>query len=77
MHAKKKNMIKVAGVQYEKNTSGRTGYVRINLDRYANNEVLQDFLDGVEAEKILMTEEFMDAEAFFRTENQRRMVLNT
>jgi len=70
-------MIKVAGIQFEGNTSARTGYVRINLDRYANNEVLQDFLDGVEAEKILRTEEFTDAEAFFRTENQRRMVLNT
>jgi hypothetical protein len=70
-------MTRVAGIQFEKNTSMRTGYVRINLDKYANNEVLQDFLDGVEAEKILMTEDFTDAEFFFREENQRRMRLNT
>ena len=69
-------MTKVAGIQFERNTSGRTGYVRINLDKYANNEVLQDFLDGVEAEKILMTEDFLDAGAFFRKENQRRVSLN-
>jgi len=69
-------MTRVAGIQFEKNTSVRTGYVRINLDKYADNEVLQDFLDGVEAEKILMTEDFIDAEVFFRKENQRRIGLN-
>jgi hypothetical protein len=63
-------MTKVAGIQFEKNTSERTGYVRINLDKYAGNEVLQDFLDGVEAEKILMTESFIDADVFFKNHIQ-------
>jgi hypothetical protein len=65
-------MTKIAGIQFEKNASERTGYVRINLDKYANNEVLQDFLDGIEAEKILMTEDFIDANSFFEKENLRR-----
>ena len=69
-------MTKIAGIQFEKDVSERTGYVRINLNRYANNEVLQDFLDGVEAEKILKTEDFVDADVFFEKENKRRYYLN-
>jgi hypothetical protein len=42
----------IAGIKYEKNIRGINTHVRIDLKRYGNNELLEDFLDGVEAENL-------------------------
>jgi len=42
----------IAGIKYERNVRGVATHVRIDLKRYGNNEVLEDFLDGMEAESL-------------------------
>jgi hypothetical protein len=42
----------VAGIKYEKNVHGTPTHVRINLKKFGNNELLEDFLDGLEVEKV-------------------------
>lgn len=41
----------IAGIKYEKNIRGVNTHVRIDLKRYGNNELLEDFLDGMEAQQ--------------------------
>ena len=43
-------MPKIAGIKYEIDTHGAKRYVRIDLKRYGSNELLEDFLDGLDAE---------------------------
>ena len=40
----------IAGIKYENDVNGKRRYVRIDLKRFGNNELLEDFLDGMEAE---------------------------
>jgi hypothetical protein len=40
----------LTGIEYEKDATGRTRYLRIDIDQYGENEALQDFLDGLEAQ---------------------------
>ena len=42
-------MKQLAGIKYEKDATGRTRYIRIDLDIYGENEALQNFLDSIEA----------------------------
>jgi len=42
----------IAGIKYDKNVRGIPTHVRIDLKRYGNNELLEDFLDGMEAENL-------------------------
>ena len=42
-------MEQLTGIEYEKDATGRTRYIRVDIDKYGENEALQDFLDGVEA----------------------------
>ncbi len=42
----------IAGIKYEKNVHGVATHVRIDLKRYGKNELLEDFLDGMEAENL-------------------------
>ncbi|KAA6327392.1 hypothetical protein EZS27_023615 [termite gut metagenome] len=42
-------MEQLAGIEYEKDATGRTRYLRVDIDKYGENEALQDFLDGIEA----------------------------
>jgi hypothetical protein len=44
-------MEQIAGIKYTKDRTG-TRYVRVDLDRYGNNELLEDFLDGLEAQAL-------------------------
>ncbi|GHT68774.1 hypothetical protein AGMMS50239_34520 [Bacteroidia bacterium] len=41
-------MEQLTGIEYEKDATGRTRYIRIDIDKYGENETLQDFLDGIE-----------------------------
>jgi hypothetical protein len=38
-------MSEIAGIKYTKDRTGRKRYVRVDLDMYGENELLEDFLD--------------------------------
>ncbi|KAA6319089.1 hypothetical protein EZS27_030974 [termite gut metagenome] len=40
----------LTGIEYEKDATGRNRYVRIDLQQYGNSELLEDLLDGLEAQ---------------------------
>jgi len=40
--------MEIAGIQYKKDTTGRNRYVQIDLDKYGENKLLEDFFDGLE-----------------------------
>ena len=42
-------MEKVAGIKYTKDSKG-TNFVRVNLDMYGENQLLEDFLDLIDVE---------------------------
>ena len=44
-------MARVAGIKYETDSSGAKRYVRIDLKKYGNNQLLEDFLDSMDVEK--------------------------
>jgi len=41
--------MELAGIKYTKDATGRNRYVRIDLKKYGENQLLEDFLDGLEA----------------------------
>jgi len=41
--------MEVAGIKYTKDVSGHNRYVQIDLEKYGENQLLEDFLDGLEA----------------------------
>lgn len=46
-----KIMKQIAGIKCTKDRTGKR-YVRVDLDRYGDNELLEDFLDGLEAQAL-------------------------
>ena len=40
--------MELAGIEYTKDVTGRNRYVRIDLEKYGKNQLLEDFLDGLE-----------------------------
>jgi len=44
-------MARVAGIKYETDSNGAKRYVRIDLKKYGNNQLLEDFLDSTDVEK--------------------------
>lgn len=44
-------MARVAGIKYEIDSHGVKRFVRIDLKKYGNNQLLEDFLDGMDIEK--------------------------
>jgi hypothetical protein len=38
----------LTGIEYEKDATGRTRYVRVDIDKHGENEAFQDFLDSIE-----------------------------
>lgn len=44
-------MAQVAGIKYETDARGFKRFVRIDLKKYGNNELLEDFLDSMDVEK--------------------------
>jgi len=41
--------MELAGIKYTKDVSGHNRYVQIDLEKYGENQLLEDFLDGLEA----------------------------
>ena len=41
--------MELTGIKYTKDATGRNRYVRIDLEKYGENQMLEDFLDGLEA----------------------------
>ena len=42
-------VMEIEGIKYTKDAAGRNRYVRIDLEKYGENQLLEDFLDGLEA----------------------------
>jgi hypothetical protein len=40
----------IAGIKYTKDASGKKRYVRVDLDMYGGNQLIEDFLDLLEIE---------------------------
>jgi hypothetical protein len=40
----------IAGIKYTKDKTGRKRYVRIDLDMYGENQLIEDFLDLLDIE---------------------------
>ena len=40
----------IAGIKYTKDSKGKKRYVRVDLDMYGENQLLEDFLDLIEIE---------------------------
>ena len=40
--------MELAGIKYTKDATGHNRYVRIDLEKYGKNQLLEDFLDGLE-----------------------------
>jgi len=43
-------MPQIAGIKHETDAHGTRRYLRIDLKQFGNNELLEDFLDGLDAE---------------------------
>jgi len=41
--------MELTGIKYTKDAAGHNRYVRIDLEKYRENQLLEDFLDGFEA----------------------------
>ena len=41
--------MELTGIKYTKDAAGYNRYVRIDLEKYRENQLLEDFLDGFEA----------------------------
>ena len=40
--------MELAGIKYTKDATGRKRYVQIDLEKYGENQLLEDFFDGLE-----------------------------
>lgn len=64
-------MEKIEGIKYMK--SGGRRYLRVDLDMYGNDELLQDFLDGLEVNAAKKeAKEYVTLEEFMKKEYKRR-----
>jgi hypothetical protein len=43
-------MSEIAGIKYTRDKTGRKRYVRVDLDMYGENQLIEDFLDLLEIE---------------------------
>jgi len=67
------NMETVAGIKYTKSPKGNKRYVRVDLDMYGENQLLEDFLDLVDIEASKNeSDEYVPLEEFMKKEYERR-----
>jgi hypothetical protein len=66
-------MARIAGIKYKTNARGLKTHVEIDLRKYGDNELLEDFLDLL-AIKDSEGEETIDWEYIKREENKRRRI---
>jgi hypothetical protein len=64
-------MKQLEGIRYTKDATGHNRYVRIDLNRYGNHELLEDFLDGLEAEA-QKGEPTISLREFLKIQNEKR-----
>jgi hypothetical protein len=57
--------MELAGIKYTKDATGSNRYVRIDLRKHGENQLLEDFLDGMDA-LALKKEETITLEQFNR-----------
>ena len=63
----------IAGIKYTKNSKLKKHYVRIDLDMYGENELLEDFLDLLEIEATKNDkDEYLPLEEVMKKEYERR-----
>ena len=63
----------MAGIKYTKDSNGNKRYVRVDLDMYGENQLLEDFLDLIEIEASKQdTSEYVPLEEFMKEEYKRR-----
>ena len=63
----------IAGIKYTKSPNGDKRYVRVDLDMYGDNQVLEDFLDLIEIEASKNElDEYVPLEDFMKEEYERR-----
>ena len=68
-----KDMEPVAGIKYTKDSKGEKRYVRVDLDMYGENQLLEDFLDLIDIEAAKKDEgEYLPLEDVMREEYKRR-----
>ncbi len=60
----------IAGIKFETDMHGQRRYVRIDLKRFGKNQLLEDFLDGIEAEN-RKNEETISLEDFKKQMDKR------
>ncbi|KAA6333307.1 hypothetical protein EZS27_018268 [termite gut metagenome] len=68
-------MEQLTGIEYENDATGRTRYLRVDMDKYGENEALQDFLDGIEAMS-RKGEPTIPLREFIKEENAKRGLAN-
>ncbi|MDR1023485.1 MAG: hypothetical protein LBL94_09495 [Prevotellaceae bacterium] len=61
----------IAGIEYTKDVTGKKRYVQIDLDMYGENQLIEDFLDGLEAMK-LKGEPTIPLREFINEQNKKR-----
>ena len=62
--------MELAGIEYTKDVTGRNRYVRIDLEKYGKNQLLEDFLDGLEI-RARKDEETVNLDEFNRYIDER------
>ena len=63
--------MELAGIKYTKDAAGRNRYVRIDLEKYGENQLLEDFLDMIDIEA-RKDEPTYPLEEVLARENKRR-----
>ena len=61
----------IAGIKYTKNSKNNKRYVRVDLDMYGENQLLEDFLDLIEIE-ICKNEPKKPLREIIKEQNQKR-----
>ena len=63
----------VSGIKYTKSPIGNKNYVRVDLDMYGENQLLEDFLDLIEIEASKNNPgEYLHLDEFMKKEYKRR-----
>jgi len=73
LHQNRNSMETMTGIKYTKSPNGNKRYVRVDLDMYGENQLLEDFLDMIEIEASKNeSDEYIPLEEFMKTEYERR-----
>ncbi|MDR1257910.1 MAG: hypothetical protein LBK65_01330 [Tannerellaceae bacterium] len=66
-------MGEIAGIKYTNDSTGKKRYLRVDLDMYGENQLIEDFLDLLEIEAAKKEKaEYVPLEEFMKEEYKRR-----